>query len=120
MGCRGHVNVIPLQRWSCRPHKKQKLTLSIRRVPPLKPAWMLLGEQLRGASFAACSLSVQALYANAMGALEQLMESLLQGHLDPKGLQEMVHVSHPTWGVPEGQAERSRGRQHQWLHSSHG
>lgn len=35
----------------------------------------------------------QTLYTNALHALEQLMEGLMQRHLDPKGLQEMVHVS---------------------------
>uniref|UniRef100_A0A8C0LK88 Maestro heat like repeat family member 2A n=1 Tax=Canis lupus dingo TaxID=286419 RepID=A0A8C0LK88_CANLU len=37
--------------------------------------------------------SIQTLYANAMHALEQLMEGLMQRQLDPKGLQEMVHVT---------------------------
>lgn len=30
---------------------------------------------------------------NALRALEQLMEGLVQRQLDPKGLQEVVHVS---------------------------
>ncbi|XP_011509388.1 maestro heat-like repeat-containing protein family member 2A isoform X12 [Homo sapiens] len=34
--------------------------------------------------------SIKTLYANALSSLEQLMESLLQRQLDPKGLQEMV------------------------------
>ncbi|GAB5576106.1 maestro heat-like repeat-containing protein family member 2A isoform X5 [Prionailurus iriomotensis] len=37
--------------------------------------------------------SIQTLYANALQALEHLMEGLMQRQLDPKGLQEMVHVS---------------------------
>lgn len=41
----------------------------------------------------------QTLYTNALHALEQLMEGLMQRHLDPKGLQEMVHVSY----LEEGQ-----------------
>ncbi|MBV94329.1 Maestro heat-like repeat-containing protein family member 2A, partial [Eschrichtius robustus] len=34
----------------------------------------------------------QTLYVNALCALEQLMEGLVQRQLDPKGLQEMVHI----------------------------
>ncbi|KFO32438.1 HEAT repeat-containing protein 7B1 [Fukomys damarensis] len=36
--------------------------------------------------------SIKSLYANALRSLERLMESLLQRQLDPKGLQEMVHL----------------------------
>lgn len=53
----------------------------------------------------ALSLS-QTLYANALNSIKQLMEGLLQRHLDPKGLQETVHVSYP----PEGC--RARGGHH--------
>lgn len=50
----------------------------------------------------------QTLYVNALHALEQLMEGLMQRQLDPKGLQEMVHVScldgQEGWShFPEGQ-----------------
>ncbi|KAK2108259.1 Maestro heat-like repeat-containing protein member 2A [Saguinus oedipus] len=36
--------------------------------------------------------SIKTLYANALNTLEQLMESLLQRQLDPRGLQEMVQI----------------------------
>ena len=44
------------------------------------------------------SLSSQTLYANAMSSLKQLMEGLLQRQLDPKGLQDTVHVSYLAEG----------------------
>ncbi|MEJ1272161.1 maestro heat-like repeat family member 2A [Cricetulus griseus] len=37
--------------------------------------------------------SIKTLYANALNSLKQLMEGLLQRQLDPKGLQETVHVA---------------------------
>lgn len=49
-------------------------------------------------------LSSQTLYTNALRALEQLMEGLMQRQLDPKGLQEMVHVSCLAGGPEPGMA----------------
>uniref|UniRef100_A0A8C6W7M8 Maestro heat-like repeat family member 2A n=1 Tax=Nannospalax galili TaxID=1026970 RepID=A0A8C6W7M8_NANGA len=37
---------------------------------------------------------IKTLYANALSSLKQLMEGLMQRQLDPKGLQETVHVSY--------------------------
>ncbi|XP_062049688.1 maestro heat-like repeat-containing protein family member 2A [Lepus europaeus] len=51
--------------------------------------------------------SMKALYGNALSALEQLMESLLQRHLDPKGLQEMVHLLE-KWILSEKEWEREK------------
>uniref|UniRef100_A0A452UBG3 Maestro heat like repeat family member 2A n=1 Tax=Ursus maritimus TaxID=29073 RepID=A0A452UBG3_URSMA len=51
--------------------------------------------------------SIQTLYANAKHALEQLMESLMQRQLDPKGLQEMVHLLE-KWILSEKEGEREK------------
>uniref|UniRef100_A0A2R9CP78 Maestro heat like repeat family member 2A n=2 Tax=Pan TaxID=9596 RepID=A0A2R9CP78_PANPA len=56
--------------------------------------------------------SIKTLYANALSSLEQLMESLLQRQLDPKGLQEMVQSQ--GWPLlprswTEGQTVGNRG-----------
>ncbi|XP_072652860.1 maestro heat-like repeat-containing protein family member 2A isoform X3 [Canis lupus baileyi] len=51
--------------------------------------------------------SIQTLYANAMHALEQLMEGLMQRQLDPKGLQEMVHLLE-KWILSEKEGEREK------------
>ncbi|XP_073733031.1 maestro heat-like repeat-containing protein family member 2A isoform X2 [Callorhinus ursinus] len=51
--------------------------------------------------------SIQTLYANAKHALEQLMESLMQRQLDPKGLQEMVHLLE-KWILSEKEEEREK------------
>lgn len=50
----------------------------------------------------------QTLYANALQALEHLMEGLMQRQLDPKGLQEMVHVSSLGEGQEPGVATPPR------------
>lgn len=50
----------------------------------------------------------QTLYVNALRALEQLMEGLVQRQLDPKGLQEMVHVSCLAEGQEPGRATPPR------------
>lgn len=50
----------------------------------------------------------QTLYVNALCALEQLMEGLVQRQLDPKGLQEMVHVSCLAEGEEPGMATPPR------------
>ncbi|KAI4549823.1 hypothetical protein MG293_002153 [Ovis ammon polii] len=47
------------------------------------------------------------LYTNALRALEQLMEGLMQRHLDPKGLQEMVHLLE-KWILSEKEWEREK------------
>ncbi|ELR56904.1 HEAT repeat-containing protein 7B1, partial [Bos mutus] len=49
----------------------------------------------------------QTLYTNALHALEQLMEGLMQRHLDPKGLQEMVHLLE-KWILSEKEWEREK------------
>ncbi|XP_006171221.1 maestro heat-like repeat-containing protein family member 2A isoform X1 [Tupaia chinensis] len=51
--------------------------------------------------------SVKTLYTNALSALEQLMESLMQRQLDPKGLQEMVHLLE-KWILSEKEWEREK------------
>ncbi|XP_069926113.1 maestro heat-like repeat-containing protein family member 2A isoform X6 [Oryctolagus cuniculus] len=51
--------------------------------------------------------SMKALYGNALSALEQLMESLLQRHLDPRGLQEMVQLLE-KWILSEKEWEREK------------
>ncbi|XP_008054484.1 maestro heat-like repeat-containing protein family member 2A [Carlito syrichta] len=51
--------------------------------------------------------SIKTLYANALRALEQLMESLLQRQLDPRGLQEMVHLLE-KWILSEKEWEREK------------
>ncbi|XP_044922736.1 maestro heat-like repeat-containing protein family member 2A [Mustela putorius furo] len=51
--------------------------------------------------------SIQTLYANAKHALEQLMEGLMQRQLDPKGLQEMVHLLE-KWILSEKEGEREK------------
>ncbi|XP_058521134.1 maestro heat-like repeat-containing protein family member 2A isoform X1 [Ochotona princeps] len=54
--------------------------------------------------------AIKALYASAVGALEQLMETVLQGHLDPQGLQEMVQLLE-KWIVSEREWEREKAMQ---------
>ncbi|KAJ8781617.1 hypothetical protein J1605_010875 [Eschrichtius robustus] len=51
--------------------------------------------------------SIKTLYVNALCALEQLMEGLVQRQLDPKGLQEMVHLLE-KWILPEKEWEREK------------
>ncbi|XP_036109258.1 maestro heat-like repeat-containing protein family member 2A [Molossus molossus] len=51
--------------------------------------------------------SIKALYANALRALEQLVEALMQRQLDPKGLQEMVHFLE-KWILSEKDWEREK------------
>ncbi|XP_024308609.1 maestro heat-like repeat-containing protein family member 2A isoform X4 [Homo sapiens] len=51
--------------------------------------------------------SIKTLYANALSSLEQLMESLLQRQLDPKGLQEMVQLLE-KWILSEKEWEREK------------
>ncbi|XP_039090491.1 maestro heat-like repeat-containing protein family member 2A [Hyaena hyaena] len=51
--------------------------------------------------------SIQTLYANALQALEHLMEGLMQRQLDPKGLQEMVHLLE-KWILSEKEGEREK------------
>ncbi|XP_042806522.1 maestro heat-like repeat-containing protein family member 2A isoform X4 [Panthera leo] len=51
--------------------------------------------------------SIQTLYANALQALEHLMEGLMQRQLDPKGLQEMVHLLE-KWILSEREGEREK------------
>uniref|UniRef100_A0A4W2GP53 Maestro heat like repeat family member 2A n=1 Tax=Bos indicus x Bos taurus TaxID=30522 RepID=A0A4W2GP53_BOBOX len=51
--------------------------------------------------------SIKTLYTNALHALEQLMEGLMQRHLDPKGLQEMVHLLE-KWILSEKEWEREK------------
>ncbi|KAB0340015.1 hypothetical protein FD754_023473, partial [Muntiacus muntjak] len=51
--------------------------------------------------------SMKTLYTNALRALEQLMEGLMQRHLDPKGLQEMVHLLE-KWILSEKEWEREK------------
>ncbi|XP_047726799.1 maestro heat-like repeat-containing protein family member 2A isoform X3 [Prionailurus viverrinus] len=49
--------------------------------------------------------SIQTLYANALQALEHLMEGLMQRQLDPKGLQEMLLEK---WILSEREGEREK------------
>uniref|UniRef100_A0A8D1FVC6 Maestro heat like repeat family member 2A n=1 Tax=Sus scrofa TaxID=9823 RepID=A0A8D1FVC6_PIG len=51
--------------------------------------------------------SIKTLYVNALHALEQLMEGLMQRQLDPKGLQEMVHLLE-KWILSEREWEREK------------
>ncbi|XP_040306553.1 maestro heat-like repeat-containing protein family member 2A isoform X4 [Herpailurus yagouaroundi] len=51
--------------------------------------------------------SIQTLYANALQALEHLMEGLMQRQLDPKGLQEMAHLL-GKWILSEREGEREK------------
>ncbi|XP_021054648.1 maestro heat-like repeat-containing protein family member 2A [Mus pahari] len=51
--------------------------------------------------------SVKTLYANAMRSLKQLMEGLLQRQLDPKGLQDTVHLLE-KWILSEKEWEREK------------
>ncbi|ELK14350.1 Protein LOC339766 [Pteropus alecto] len=51
--------------------------------------------------------SIKTLYTNALHALEQLMEGLMQRQLDPKGLQEMVHLLE-KWILSEKEWEREK------------
>nr|XP_056840613.1 maestro heat-like repeat-containing protein family member 2A isoform X3 [Rattus norvegicus] len=51
--------------------------------------------------------SVKILYANAMSSLKQLMEGLLQRQLDPKGLQDTVHLLE-KWILSEKEWEREK------------
>ncbi|XP_019483814.1 PREDICTED: maestro heat-like repeat-containing protein family member 2A [Hipposideros armiger] len=51
--------------------------------------------------------SSKTLYTNALHSLEQLMESLMQRQLDPKGLQEMVHLME-KWILSEKEWEREK------------
>ncbi|XP_054977261.1 maestro heat-like repeat-containing protein family member 2A [Sorex araneus] len=51
--------------------------------------------------------SIRTLYANALSALEQLMEGLMQRQLDPRGLQDMVHLLE-KWILSEKDWEREK------------
>uniref|UniRef100_A0A8C5KPY9 Maestro heat-like repeat family member 2A n=1 Tax=Jaculus jaculus TaxID=51337 RepID=A0A8C5KPY9_JACJA len=51
--------------------------------------------------------SIKTLYANALSSLKQLMERLLQRQMDPKGLQEMVHLLE-KWILSEKEWEREK------------
>ncbi|XP_037705547.1 maestro heat-like repeat-containing protein family member 2A isoform X2 [Choloepus didactylus] len=51
--------------------------------------------------------SIKVLYANALNTLAQLMEGLMQRQLDPKGLQEMVHLLE-KWILSEKEWEREK------------
>ncbi|EPY76269.1 HEAT repeat-containing protein 7B1 [Camelus ferus] len=51
--------------------------------------------------------SIKTLYVNTLCALEQLMEGLMQRQLDPKGLQEMVHLLE-KWILSEKEWEREK------------
>ncbi|KAM9248418.1 maestro heat-like repeat-containing protein family member 2A [Dugong dugon] len=51
--------------------------------------------------------SMKILYTNSMIALVQLMEGLMQRQLDPKGLQEMVHLLE-KWILSEKEWEREK------------
>ncbi|XP_052048275.1 maestro heat-like repeat-containing protein family member 2A [Apodemus sylvaticus] len=51
--------------------------------------------------------SVKTLYANALSSLKQLMEGLLQRQLDPKGLQDTVHLLE-KWILSEKEWEREK------------
>ncbi|XP_021482933.1 maestro heat-like repeat-containing protein family member 2A [Meriones unguiculatus] len=51
--------------------------------------------------------SVKSLYANALSSLKQLMEGLMQRQLDPKGLQETVHLLE-KWILSEKEWEREK------------
>ncbi|KAG3275581.1 maestro heat like repeat family member 2A [Ictidomys tridecemlineatus] len=53
------------------------------------------------------SESIRTLYANTLRSLEQLMESLMQRQLDPRGLQEMVHLLE-KWILSEKEWEREK------------
>ncbi|XP_059133991.1 maestro heat-like repeat-containing protein family member 2A isoform X4 [Peromyscus eremicus] len=51
--------------------------------------------------------SVKTLFANALSSLKQLMEGLMQRQLDPRGLQETVHLLE-KWILSEKEWERER------------
>uniref|UniRef100_G1PWU3 Maestro heat like repeat family member 2A n=1 Tax=Myotis lucifugus TaxID=59463 RepID=G1PWU3_MYOLU len=51
--------------------------------------------------------SIKTLYMNALCVLQQLMEGLLQRQMDPKGLQEMVHLLE-KWILSEKEWEREK------------
>ncbi|XP_052605263.1 maestro heat-like repeat-containing protein family member 2A [Peromyscus californicus insignis] len=51
--------------------------------------------------------SVKTLFANALSSLKQLMEGLMQRQLDPRGLQENVHLLE-KWILSEKEWERER------------
>ncbi|XP_066089105.1 maestro heat-like repeat-containing protein family member 2A [Saccopteryx bilineata] len=51
--------------------------------------------------------SIKTLHTNALCALERLMEGLMQRQLDPKGLQEMVHLLE-KWILSEKEWEREK------------
>ncbi|XP_004674818.1 PREDICTED: maestro heat-like repeat-containing protein family member 2A [Condylura cristata] len=51
--------------------------------------------------------SIKTLYANALHALEQLMGGLMQRQLDPRGLQDMVHLLE-KWILSERAWEREK------------
>ncbi|XP_013012759.2 maestro heat-like repeat-containing protein family member 2A [Cavia porcellus] len=51
--------------------------------------------------------SIKTLYTNTLRSLEGLMEGLLQRQLDPKGLQEMVHLLE-KWILSEKEWEREK------------
>ncbi|XP_070279352.1 maestro heat-like repeat-containing protein family member 2A [Myotis yumanensis] len=51
--------------------------------------------------------SIKTLYTNALCVLQQLMEGLLQRQMDPKGLQEMVHLLE-KWILSEKEWEREK------------
>nr|XP_058908883.1 maestro heat-like repeat-containing protein family member 2A [Kogia breviceps] len=53
------------------------------------------------------SESIKTLYVSSLHALEQLMEGLVQRQLDPKGLQEMVHLLE-KWILSEKEWEREK------------
>uniref|UniRef100_A0A673U762 Maestro heat like repeat family member 2A n=1 Tax=Suricata suricatta TaxID=37032 RepID=A0A673U762_SURSU len=61
--------------------------------------------------------SMQTLYANALQALEHLMEGLMQRQLDPKGLQDMVHLLE-KWILSEKEGEREKAMNF-YLHLMH-
>ncbi|XP_008570486.1 PREDICTED: maestro heat-like repeat-containing protein family member 2A [Galeopterus variegatus] len=50
---------------------------------------------------------MKTLYVNALSALEQLQEGLMQRQLDPRGLQEMVHLLE-KWILSEKEGEREK------------
>ncbi|XP_059560853.1 maestro heat-like repeat-containing protein family member 2A [Myotis daubentonii] len=51
--------------------------------------------------------SIKTLYTNALCVLQQLMEGFLQRQMDPKGLQEMVHLLE-KWILSEKEWEREK------------
>uniref|UniRef100_A0A8C0ZNJ2 Maestro heat-like repeat-containing protein family member 2A n=1 Tax=Castor canadensis TaxID=51338 RepID=A0A8C0ZNJ2_CASCN len=73
---------------------KEMMDIGIHSIIPLYPP----GEE---------NESIKTLYANALNSLEQLMESLLQRQLDPKSLQEVVHLLE-KWILSEKEWEREK------------